>query len=81
MSIILRILDILSTVLILLGIWGNVKDRRMWWIYCVGCAFLGIVSFYKGLWGVGMGGVISVVLGVRNAIYTRNRSRWGTKKK
>lgn len=69
MDLILQILDYLSTVLILLGIWGAVKNRRMWWIYSIGCGFLGTVAISKGLVGVMIGGVVSVILGVRNALY------------
>jgi len=70
--VILQVLDISSTVLILLGIWGSARSRRWWWVYCVGCAFLGTVAISTGLWGVAAGGIISVGLGIRNALYRKD---------
>lgn len=69
MELTLQIFDYLSTVLILLGIWGAVKSKKMWWIYSIGCGLLGTVAISKGLVGVMIGGVVSVILGVRNALY------------
>lgn len=71
-DIVLRVLDISSTVLILLGVWGAPRDRRMWWVYCVGCAFLATVAVYNSLWGVAVGGSVSVLLGIRNALYKKD---------
>lgn len=71
-DVVLRILDISSTVLILLGVWGSVKNQRMWWVYCIGCVFLAAVAVYNCLWGIAAGGVASVIIGVRNALYKKD---------
>ena len=70
-NIIFQVMDYASTTFILLGIWGSVRDRRMWWIYCVGCGCLAVVAAREGLIGVAIGGVVSVGLGIRNALYKK----------
>jgi len=70
-NVLLRILDIASTVGILAGIWGSVRSAKMWYVYSAGCGCLAVVAICNSLWGVLVGASVSVVIGIRNALHER----------
>lgn len=72
MDVLLHVTDIVASVLILAGLWGSAKNQKMWWIYCIGSAFFLYVVIAKGLIGLTVMGIATLITGIRNARYKRS---------
>jgi len=69
----LRIADMISSVLILVGLWKSAKDQRWWLVYCLGTCFFLYVTISKGLVGLTFMGLATLFTGLRNSRYRRGK--------
>lgn len=66
---IIRILDILASVLTLSGLWFAPKNRKWWLVYLAGAPLFITVCISKGLIGLTVFGCVTVVIGIKNYLY------------
>jgi hypothetical protein len=64
----IQILDILSSILILVGLWNVIKHRAWWLVYFVGSVFFVIVCISKGLPGLTVMGFATCIMGIKNYV-------------
>ena len=64
--IVIKIFDIVASILILVGIWIAPKNKKGWLIYASGTIFFLVVTISKGLPGLSLMGVATLITSVRN---------------
>lgn len=69
----LRIADMISSVLILVGLWKSAGNRKWWLVYCLGTGFFLYVTISKGLVGLTLMGLATLFTGLRNSRYRRGK--------
>jgi len=65
---IIKILDVVSSLLILIGLWNVIHNRKWWLVYIVGSILFIIVTISKGLPGLFLMGIATTVMAVKNYI-------------
>ena len=68
---IIRVLDILASILILLGLFNVTRSYKWWLVYTVGSVLFTIVVVSKGLWGLTVMGLITLGIGIKNYLAGR----------
>ena len=63
---ILRILDIVASVMIVASLWNVTKNRKWWLVYAIGTVPFLYVTVSKGLIGLTIMGVVLLCTGMKN---------------
>jgi len=68
---IIRILDILASVLVLLGLWNAPRNQKWWIVYLIGSIPFTILCAVKGLPGLTIFGFFTIYIGIKNYLYKK----------
>jgi len=69
----LRVFDIVASIMIVLALWNVPKNRKWWIVYAVGTVFFLVVTVNKGLVGLTMMGCILLCTGIKNYVQEGKR--------
>lgn len=72
---IIKIFDIIGSILILVGLWGTSKSRKYWLVYCFGTIFFLAVTFNDGRIGLFAMGIATFIIGIKNFIVDKKKEK------